>query len=98
MVTLENHTKRRIILEKAKELKSAETVTVEEGKILEFTKIFIKKDQNPSVRKEWGRLHTVVKEEKEKAENAGCTITMDPRKREILKDGVVIDKWRMTFL
>ena len=85
-------------MDKAKELKSLETVTVEEEKTLEMSKVYIKKDQHPSVRKEWGRLHSVLKEEKAKAENVGCSITIDPRKREVLKDGVVIDQWKMSFL
>ena len=58
----------------------------------------LKKDQHPSIRNEWGRLHAVVREEKAKAENAGCTISLDPKKREVLKDGTVIDQWRMSFL
>ena len=60
--------------------------------------MFIKKDQHPFVRREWGRLHAVMKEEKAKPENASCTINIDPKTCGVLKDGIVIDQWRMSFL
>ena len=78
-------------------MKTATNITIENDD-LDLSKVFIKKDQHPFVRREWGRLHAVMKEEKSKPENTGCNINLDPKKREILKDGVVIDQWRMSFL
>ena len=60
-----------------------------------YKKVFIKKDTHPSVRAEWTRLHEVVKIEKDRPENAGCSISLDYKERKVYKDGVVIDKWSM---
>ena len=97
LVVLDDYNKRREILELSKILKTAENIDIED-KVLELKTVYIKKDQHPAVRREWGRLHTVAKEEKAKPGNAGCVINLDPKRREILKDGVVIDKWKMSFL
>ena len=78
LVTLEDFTKRRLILEKSKELKTATSITIEDEN-LDLSKVFIKKDQHPFVRREWGRLHAVMKEEKSKPENAGFDINIDPK-------------------
>lgn len=59
----------------------------------ELEGIRIKKDVHPSVRAEWRRLFQVKEEEEKKAANAGCTITIDIRKRQVLRDGQVIDSW-----
>ena len=55
----------------------------------------MKKDQHPSVRQEWKRLHTVYKTEKERPTNQGCNIEFNFRERKVYKDGIVIDKWSM---
>lgn len=57
----------------------------------------LKKDLHPTVRSEWRRLNEVVRSETSKPENIGETITLDPKKREVLKNGVVIDSWRANF-
>lgn len=53
----------------------------------------VKKDSHPAVRAEWKRLFEQKEAEEKKAENAGCTITLDMRKRQLLRDGQVIDSW-----
>ena len=59
--------------------------------------IFIKKDVHPRVRKEWQRLRDVERAEKEKPENVGCVIRLDPRERKVYKDREVIDSWSPLF-
>lgn len=58
-----------------------------------FKDVKIKKDQHPAIRKEWYRLFKAETDEKNKAENAGCTITVDRTKRVLIRDGVVIDRF-----
>lgn len=82
LLVLADKNKRSGILEKSKQLKTAED---------NYKKIFIKKDVHPCVRKEWKRLRDVEKAEKERPENVGCAINLDTRERKLYKDGVVID-------
>lgn len=84
LLVLADKNKRSGILEKSKQLKTAED---------NYKKIFIKKDVHPCVRKEWKRLRDVEKAEKERPENVGCVINLDTRERKLYKDGVVIDGW-----
>ena len=70
-------------MDKAKKLKDSQEP---------FKKIYIKKDSHPEVRKEWKRLRDA--EQYEKTNNIGSTIRLDFKQRVLLKDGVVIDKWR----
>lgn len=64
----------------------------------EYSKIYVKKDVHPSVRKEWSRLRDAEKAEKERPENAvGCEIRLDTQERKLYKDGVVIDGWNQQF-
>ena len=60
-----------------------------------YKRIFVKKDQHPSVRAEWKRLHEVFKTEKERPDNQPCNIHFNFRERKIYKDGEVIDSWNM---
>ena len=85
LVVVDSRNERDIALEKAKGLKEIEG----------FKRIFIKKDSHPSVRAEWTRLHEVVRLEKARAENTGCTISLDFKARKVYKDGNVIDQWNM---
>ena len=80
-------TDRDIAADKGKELKNHSCEI--------YKKIFVKKDQHPSVRQEWTRLHTVFKTEKERTSNFSCNIQFNFRERKIYKDGVVIDQWSM---
>lgn len=63
--------------------------------------IFVKKDLHPKVRAEWYRLNQVINVEKEKSENIGITISMDPRKRVVYrgehKPENIIDSWKSNF-
>ena len=62
-----------------------------------FSRIYIKKDVHPSVRKEWRRLREVETAEKAKPENVGCVVRLDPRERKVYKDNTVIDTWNAQF-
>lgn len=64
-------TKNRV-LEKAKKLKTYEGTNKRT-----LNKVFIKKDRHPTWRKEHARLNKVVREEKEKPENADANIFYD---------------------
>ena len=77
------------ILENTKELRAAGPA---------YRRISVKKDRHPAIRKEWKRLRGVETAEKGKPVNQGCTIRLDYKKREITRDGVVIDKWSPSFL
>ena len=59
--------------------------------------IKIKKDQHPAIRKEWRRLFEAETAERNKPENAGCAIVFDRVKRQITRDGVVIDRFLVNF-
>ena len=77
------------ILANAKNLKTA-------GE--KFSRIYVKKDVHPGVRKEWQRLREAEAKEKERPENAGCDIRLDTRQRKLYHDGEVIDTWNPQFL
>jgi hypothetical protein len=68
-----------------------------QGDITRLGGIQVNKDLHPSVCKEWKRLFTVKEEEERKAENASHAITIDFRKRQVLRDGEVIDSWNLLF-
>lgn len=88
LLTLEDKDQRSKILENASKLKTS-------GEI--YSKIYVKKDVHPSVRNEWRRLREVEKHEKERPENAGCTIRLDTQERKLYRDAVVIDTWNAQF-
>ncbi|KAK8377055.1 hypothetical protein O3P69_013599 [Scylla paramamosain] len=50
-----------------------------------------------SVRKEYARLRTREREEREKPVNVGANITYDRKDRVLLRDGVVIDRYQPQF-
>lgn len=85
LVTFTSRTSRDKVLEKAKQLKEA-------GEI--YSKIYVKKDVHPNIRKEWKRLWEAEKSEKERPENVGCVIQFNTRERKLYRDGVVIDSWK----
>ena len=86
-VTLENPVQQRKLLDNAKNL----------GSVDGFKKIYIKKDRHPTVRFEQNRLRKKEKEEKAKPENQGRIIRYDHKKRVLLKDDVVIDRFCPSF-
>ena len=87
-ITVELPQQRDIVIEKAKNLKNA-------GE--SYSRIYIKKDIHPTVRKEIGRLKKREREEKNKAENAGVNISYDPKNRVLLRDGNIIDRFTPKF-
>ncbi len=97
LVTLENPLKRRDILAKSGELKKAGQRKVGDTEV-DWSKVYIKKDQHPAVRREWKRLNEVCKAEQRKPENAGHTVRIDYKKRQVTRDGVAIESWRSDFL
>lgn len=84
-VQLSTREKRDNVLRNAKKLKEG---TEDERKI------YIKKDLHPGVRKELDRLRRAEREERNKPENAGKTITYDHKQRILLCDGQVIDRYQ----
>ncbi len=87
-MTLADKNQRAIILNNASRLKTSGN---------NFSRIYIKKDVHPSIRKEWRRLRDVEAAERAKPENVGCTIRLDTRKREVYKDNTVTDAWDANF-
>lgn len=88
LVKVETREKRDEILKNAKKLKAAGD---------DFKLIYIKKDVHPAVRKEWQRLKEAEKEEKRKPENQGCVIELDFKRRQLLRDGEIIDSWSPSY-
>ena len=62
-----------------------------------FRRVYVKKDVHPAVSKEWKRLHDLEKNEKEKPENQGVEIKFDKDTRQLLRDGVVIDRFAPAY-
>ena len=62
-----------------------------------LSKIFIKRDTHPAIRKEWKRMNDVLRAEQQKPENQGCNVEFNKREKIITRDGVVIDRWRPLF-
>lgn len=83
-IQVTNNKVRNKIIEKAKNLKSKGTI---------YQKIYIKKDTHPAVRKENGRLRQREKDERELPENQGVEILYDFKKRVLLRNGLVIDRY-----
>ena len=79
---------REKILTNAKKLKEAGQA---------YAKVYIRKDVHPATRREWKRLKDAEKSEKEKPENAASTISLDYKARVLLRDNVVIDRWKPTY-
>ena len=87
LAVVDSKTDRDSALDKGKDLKS-------HGNEI-YHKIYVKKDQHPSVRQEWRRLHTVFKTEKDQSSNQAGNIQFNFRERKVYKDGVVIDQWNI---
>ena len=89
LLTVRHRDVRLTVLSNAKKLKTAGET---------YSRIYVKKDVHPGVRKEWQRLREVEAREKERPENVGCDIRLDTRQRKILRDGEVIDTFNPQFL
>ncbi len=88
LLTLADKNQRATILNNANRLKTSGD---------NYSRIYIKKDVHPSVRKAWRRLREVEAAEKAKPDNVGCAIRLDPRERKVYKDNIVIDTWNAQF-
>ena len=62
-----------------------------------LSKVYIKKDIHPAIRKENDRLRKREKEEKEKAENVGSDVSYDWKRRVLTRDGVINDRLMLKF-
>ena len=87
LVTLKSRTERSDVLANSSKLKDSST----------FATIYIKKDQTPAERKEWGRLRTVLQREKERPENQGVAVKMDYRRRCVIVGDRVIEKGNFRY-
>ncbi len=88
LVTMASKESKERVLAKASKLKTSNDI---------YSRIFIKKDVHPAIRSEWKRLREAEAVEKDRPENAGCTIHLDTRERKLLRDGVVIDSFSPSF-
>ena len=82
LVALKAPEERKVVMNNARKLSTA-------GDHLKD--IRIKKDQHPAIRKEWRRLFQAEEAEKTKPENAGHDIHLGRAKRQVIRDGQVID-------
>ena len=57
----------------------------------------MKKDTHPAIRKEYGRLFEAERKEKAKAENVGKHVFFDKKKRLLLIDGEIVDRFKPSF-
>ena len=88
LIRLDSKNERDGVLGNTKRLKEAGNA---------YRYIFVKKDTHPSVRREWKRLKDAETTEKQKPENQGCEIELDFKKRELRRNGVVIDRWAPAY-
>ena len=88
LVVTKSNEERTKILKSKNKLKDGNT---------EFKSVYIKADEPLCVQKEWKRLKDAMKREKDAPCNVGCTIKIDYKKRELLRDAQVIDKFRSPF-
>ena len=63
----------------------------------EYKTVYMKADEPLCVQNEWKRLKEVLKKEKVAPTNVGCNIRIDYKKRELLRDDQVIDKFVSPF-
>jgi len=87
-VALHPTTDRRKILESTHKLKTA-------GPIL--SKVYIKKDIHPGIRREIKRLRDTEKREREKPDNQGRTVSYDWKARCVKVDDIIVDTYRPAF-
>ena len=95
LVTFKSKSDRDVVITNAKKLKD-----IKEGdNAAALKKVYIKRDQHPTWRKEYDRLRKVVKDEKLRAENAGTEVEIkyDASRRVVTRDGLVIDSFKPVF-
>lgn len=87
MLTVESKDIRDSVISKASKLKDAGG---------QFSRIFIKRDEHPSVGNELKRMRAAEASE-ERSENVGCNIRLDVREWRLYKNGIIIDRWNPQF-
>ena len=87
-VICDSKPQRDAIIAKAKELNNAGP---------SYSRVYIKKDIHPVVRKEIGRLRKRVKDEKAKSENEAANIVYDAKNRTVTRNGIIIDRFTPKF-
>ena len=87
-VKVKDKDQRDAIIAVAKNLKDAEQP---------YSRVYLKKDVHPCVRKELARLRQREREKKEKATNTGAVIKYDWKNRVLLRDSLVIDRFTPRF-
>ena len=74
LLTIRDQDTRSRVLASAKNLKKSEE---------KYSKIYVKKDVHPGVRKEWRRLREAEEREKGRTETVGCDIKLNTRERKL---------------
>ncbi len=87
-ITVNNPQQRDDIMKVVKNLKQARG---------NMARVYVKKDTHPAARKEYARIRKREKEEREKPANVGTNIEYDWRRRILLRDGLVIDRFSPRF-
>jgi len=82
---------RKTVLDVSKSLKDYETTNKP------LSKIFLKKDTHPAIRREMNRIRDVVRIERSKPENYGHNVWYDWNSRDIKVDDRVIDTYKPNF-
>lgn len=89
LIELSTKAERDSITDKAKHLKDSRGASSQTLK-----KVFIKRDMHPAARKEHARLKKVMKDERQKPENAGTNIVYDHKRGVLTRDGLIIDSFK----
>ena len=97
LITCRSYNQRKTLLENRRNLKTEGEKEYGNDVKIDWGMVFIRKDTHPAIRKEWGRLRSVEKEERLKPHNEGADIRLDTKRREVLCNGIVIDYWKMDF-
>ena len=87
-ITLSRASDRKQILTDAKKLENFQEP---------FSRIRMKKDTHPAIRKEFARLREIEHKEKDKPENQGKVVEYDHRRRAVLVDGQIVDSFQPVF-
>ena len=89
----------KVVLSSAEERQDtiASASKLSESTIKVLKEMKIKKDVHPAIRKEFGRLFESERNEKAKPENAGKDVVFDKRRRLLLVDGEVVDRYKPSF-
>ena len=87
LLTLKSRSEKSKILANSSKLKDSEI----------FGTIYIKKDQTPAERKEWTRLRTVLKREKDRPDNQGVGVKMDYRRRCVMVGDQIVERGNFRY-